>query len=157
MEITRKRVYLKRADCFLTVSAYSSHLVTPFSHNQKLQCWGKNKPLRFTAVFTPPPISVCIPHPQPPFTAPDDRKCLASTLGSIRRGQIGTVPPPHILNLWNVKYTLWETCRQQGAAHEEAGRRRPEMPSAVPDGLAEGTPFVPLVTPGSQTHSKASP
>ena len=38
MEIIRMGVYLKKADYFLTVSTYSSHLVMPFSHNQKLQC-----------------------------------------------------------------------------------------------------------------------
>lgn len=64
MEITRTGVYLKRTDYFLTVSTYSSHLVMPFSHNQKLQCvGGGNKPLEFAVMFTPPPVWAYIPLP----------------------------------------------------------------------------------------------
>lgn len=34
-------IYVKGSDYFSIVSTYSLHLVMPFSHNQKLQCWGK--------------------------------------------------------------------------------------------------------------------
>lgn len=51
-------IYVKGSDYFPTVSTYSLHLVMPFSHNQKLQCWGKkNKPLEFTVMFTLPSAS----------------------------------------------------------------------------------------------------
>lgn len=63
MEIIRMGVYLKKADYFLTVSTYSSHLVMPFSHNQNLQCGAGISPC-FALMSTPARVwaYITLPH-----------------------------------------------------------------------------------------------
>lgn len=155
MEITRTWVCLRRTDYFLTVSAYPSHLVMPFSHNQKLQCWG--------GIISPCSLPSCshLPclgsHPPPSFTAPDDRKYLSIHFEKQKeRGDLHSSRTPYFISL-EYKYTLWEMVQERktspwrGLVYSNT-----KIPSVVTDEFAVGASPIALHTRSSQAHAKVS-